>query len=377
MHRTSGLNKIIKTFLFFYFLSFLPLLSGVAGAIKNDNGDTQSLIGVKIDLIYAMHPLMQYYDPQLHLFIKPVDAQTSEEFSKQLNKRKILFEESKKIALPQVDKLKNKITSLSSELKKLENEKSEEIYKLSESVNRAISSKNKTAGEKFSMDKIHETRKKYDEKISEIRRQIDDAVTLTYKTQLDSLKTHYLSPEESAALMDKIDSEIISAVTAVAAIKKASIAANITAAELSGVLTENSAAKAVQTSEKTAGEKNAAALIKTQATAYKPAAVRILSDSAPDYSKAMFFFGSDAYFEDEEKNKSHLKEVINSINLMSAAPQLTSVIEKPDFVKELSPGYFKGEDLTAAVIIYILKNYGFDKRQAEDFFKAVSELENK
>ncbi|OQA80517.1 MAG: hypothetical protein BWY32_00950 [bacterium ADurb.Bin243] len=377
MHRTSGLNKIIKTFLFFYFLSFLSLLSGAAGAVENDNGDPQGVIGVKIDIIYSMHPLMQYYDPQLHLFIKPVDAQTSEEFSKQLNKRKILFEESKKIALPQVDKLKNKITSLSSELKKLENEKSEEIYKLSESVNRAISSKNKTAGEKFSMDKIHEARKKYDEKISEIRRQIDDAVTLTYKTQLDSLKTHYLSPEESAALMDKIDSEIISAVTAVAAIKKASIAANITAAELSGVLTENSAAKAVQTSEKTAGEKNAAALIKTQAAAYKPFAVRVLSDSAPDYSKAMFFFGSDAYFEDEEKNKSHLKEVINSIDLMSAAPRLTSVIEKPDFVKELNPEYFKGEDLTAAVIIYILKNYGFDKRQAEDFFNAVSELDNK
>lgn len=378
MHHISGINKIFKTFLFFYILSFLPLLSGAAAALENDNADQQSIIGVKIALIYSMHPLMQYYDPQLHLFIKPIDAQNAAEFSRQLNMRKALFEESKKAALPQVEKLKNKIMSLSAELKKIENEKSEEIYKLSENVSRAIASKNKTAGDKISLDKIHETRKKYDSKTSEIRGQIDDAGKLIYKTQLDSLKFHYLSPEESAALMNKIDSEIISAVTAVAAMKKACMAANITSAELSGILTGNSAVQLLQTSENAIEEKGATAeFTKTKFEAYKPASVKILSDRAPDYSKAMFFFSSDAYFNDEEKNKAHLGEVINKIDLMSASSQLASVIEKPDFVKKLSPRYFKGEDLTAAVIIYILKNYGFDKRQAEDFFNAVSELENK
>lgn len=341
-------------------------------------GDTR--VSVDINMVYALHPLMQYYDPGLNLFIRPPDAKTDEEFSKEVQKRNAAFELSKEKYAAEIDKLKSKITALGSDLKKLENEKADEISNASEGLDRLLAAgkNNKTganSGNGINFDKIHEIGKNYDLKTAKIRKQLKEAETEYAAAHLKSMSAHYLNAEESAELMKKIDSEIAEAASAVAAAKKSGLIVNRSHAKFikdrnSGIEKKDDDAEA---------ESSEISIFMTGGFNAFTGGAGIITPAgeAPDYSKAQFFYRSDAYsLEDDEANNGadSFKTIAGRIKLAEKSLRMNNAVKKPDSVKEISTDLFEGSDITPAVIIYILRDHGFSKEQAEDIFKAVNEI---
>ena len=361
------------------FLFSAPLIT-CAAAAETPAAGSEACVSVDIDMVYALHPLMQYYDPGLNLFIRPPDAGTDDEFSKEIRKRNAAFESAKVKYAPEIDKLKSTITALGSDLKKLENEKADEISKASENLGRMLSAdKNNKTGNKsgggIDFDKIYEIGKIYDAKIDKIRKQLKEAETEYAGAHIKSMGAHYLNAEESSELMKKIDSEITAAASAVAAVKKAGLIVNRGSAELikdrnPGDEKKEDAA-AVESSEISIFMKNGFNVFAGRAGIITPAG------EAPDYSKAMFFYRSEAYrLEDDEAGNgaNSFKTIAGRIKLNENSLRMNNFVKKPDFVKEIGRDLFEGVDITPAVIIYILRDHGFSKEQAEDIFKAVNEI---
>jgi hypothetical protein len=362
------------------FLFSAPLITCAAAAETVAAGG-EACVSVDIGMVYALHPLMQYYDPGLNLFIRPPDARTDDEFSKEIQKRNAAFELSKVKYAPEIDKLKSKITTLGSDLKKLENEKADEISKASENLAGTLSSakNNKTGGKSgggIDFDKIYDIGKTYDAKIDKARKQLKEAETEYAGAHIKSMGAHYLNAEESAELMKKIDSEIAAAASAVAAVKKAGLIVNRGFAEFikdrnsGGEIKEDAAA--AESSEISIFMKGGFNAFAGRAGILTPAG------EAPDYSKALFFYRSDSYRleDDEAGNGANIfkKNIAGRIKLSENSLRMSNAVKKPDFVKEIGTDLFEGTDITPAVIIYILRDHGFSKEQAEDIFKAVNEI---
>ncbi len=351
-----------------------------AAASDTGAGNVETCVSVDINMVYALHPLMQYYDPGLNLFIRPPDAKTEEEFSGEVRKRNAAFELSKEKYAAEIEKLKSKLTALGSELKKLENEKADEISKASENLAGTLSSaKNNKTGEKsgsgIAFDKIYGIGKTYDLKIAKIQKQLKETEIEYAGAHIKSMGAHYLNAEESAELMKKIDSEIAAAATAVASAKKAGLIVNRGFAKL---IKDRNSGGEIKDNAAAADSSEINIFIKGGFKSFiAGAGIMTPSGEAPDYSKARFFYRSDAYrLEDDEVNNGadSFKTIAGRIKINENYLRMNNAVKKPDSVKEIGPELLEGADITPAVIIYILRDHGFSKEQAEDIFKAVNEI---
>jgi len=338
----------VLIFLFFYFLS-MPAFAADEDKVSLKNGK------VNIKKIYALHPLMQYYDSSLNLFFKPVSMKSTSEFSAEVKKREALFLNLKKSGEIKINELKKKIAEINLKIKNIQELKSAQATKISEKINEKLKSGNNKEKVNFSENKDPV----YDEAMKKLQ-ELDDEMSIYMKKKSDfeeqikkvlweRLQIHYLNFEESRAQMAKINDEIKKYINKVASLNKVGF-----------VINESS-----DTAEKTIMSGN------EPVTNQK----YIIYDFnlKPDYNKAFIIQKPDDFYEDDsQKDDLNIAPVINK-NIES----FSSIIKTPDFIKEIKLSSDEVIDLTSQVIVLLLKDYGFSKENAQSVYNAAEQTKNK
>jgi len=195
-------------------LSFI-LSAGVCGAQtkESDEGDDAIIGTIDIAAVYALHPMMQYYDQKLELFIKaPKQGTTYEEFMKITQTRRDEFKKLFEGQASEIKRLKEEMDVLKKEVKKLDIQKVVEAAPINENFDSQI----QKAADEDSKKKLLAQRtgelvkvdKKFNTEIDAKNKKLNDLLDSYQKIQRSLLKIYYLTPEETAKKFEEITSEI-------------------------------------------------------------------------------------------------------------------------------------------------------------------------
>jgi len=310
-----------------------------------------NLIGtVDMDALYAFHPLMQYYDNNAGLFIKPAgEGVTYAELQKAIELRALDYQQNLEARSGEIAKLKAEIKKVNDEIKKVENISAAKYMKLNDAFSAELAKvKDQKARQEMSRKHNVEFMKvqaEADAGKKSLEEKLSAAMTSCEKAQREILKSYYLSADESADFFKKINDEIKEAINYAAAAKGIKAVIN-TSRISSGVGRADSH-----------GNKTGAGEI--DAVAGKAAAAL---EKGPDYSKVLAILQAGDAGREEEGGKGPgdvLKKIyLNRGEIASLKFGGTTAISN-------SPILTGGEDLTLLAVVYILKKHNVPKENAE------------
>jgi len=177
-------------------------------------GSEESIVAIiDIAAVYALHPMMQYYDPDVDLFIKqPKPGTTFDEFLGIIKNRRNEFQKSFEGNTTEIKRIKNEIDILQQEIKKLGISKAIEAspinQKFTEQIQKTFSEDERKKLLVQRTNEIQKIEKKFDVEIENKNKQLANLLDSYEKIQRSLLKVFYLTPEETSKKFDEINAEI-------------------------------------------------------------------------------------------------------------------------------------------------------------------------
>lgn len=354
--------------------------TGVAQSAKGANASAEDgpasgafIAAVDISVVYALHPLMQYFDQNTGYFIKPPkQAVSHQEFLNIIKTRSGDFKQSAEGNSSEIKRLKAEIETLVKEIEKLENYKITEAGSINEKYDALLKSaepaqqaalNTQRAGE---LDKVE---KKFSGDIGDKNKKLSALLDSQEKLQRSMLKSYYLSPEETAKKFEEINAEIGEAIKAAA--KKNGVKAVI---NLNLLMPAKS--------EKSAAEKNIEDKTKINST------LEYLIANGPDYSKILgalrtFEAGMSKEIISTRDKQYSESEYIKMLQKMQKDQEIESA-KNSFFTKEYisglkpvrkfasNPIVYGGVDITEAVIVPLMVKHGVPAEKARALYEAVT-----
>jgi len=183
---------------------------------------TEAIIGMAdLDAIYAFHPLMQYYDKNAGLFIKPFEGTpAAAELLKAITARNDEYQKNKDSKAAQLAKTKALLQEAEKELKNIENRYSAETIKINERIKEEIMAAKtpeiKQAKQKELQNELNTVQMKMNEETEKKKAAVSELTISCEKTRAALMAYFYQNEAETGATFDKIREEIKEAIIAVA-----------------------------------------------------------------------------------------------------------------------------------------------------------------
>jgi len=200
-----------------------------AEAIDND----EALIAtIDIAAVYALHPMMRYYDSKLDLFIKPPKPGTTfDEFMNIMQSRRKEFQKSYEGYASELKRIKSEIDVLKKEIDRLDYLKNSESAPVIEKFNAQISKAAKEEEKKTILtqrtQELSKIEKKFNIELDKKNKSLS-ALSDSYENiQKTLLKIYYLTPEETLKIFEAINLEIRDTIKFAADKKKVKAVINI------------------------------------------------------------------------------------------------------------------------------------------------------
>ena len=195
-----------------------------AGAAEKNETEEIILGTVDIAALYAFHPLMQYYDQRVDLFIKlPPKNITYQDFFTLTQNRQSEFQKIAADNSSEIKRIKDELALLRQDIQKLDSGKAIEAAPVNEKFDKRIqSAASEDERKKLLMQRTAELEKievKFETDLLNKNKKMSELLDSYEKIQRSLLKIYYLTPEETAAKFEDIDNEIKEAVK-IAAKKK-------------------------------------------------------------------------------------------------------------------------------------------------------------
>jgi len=178
------------------------------------------IAAVDLSLVYQFHPLMQYYDPNLKLFIRPFKVNGSEQLNIAINERGLEFKTAEEKYMPEIKKTGLEISNIQAQIKEIENKRDNEVSQLNEKYKTLINDSG-TAAEKSKkqserMEKITAIQQKYTASIDSLNAKQKPLQDNCNKLIANIKSVYYLNSSESRELIRKINQEVVESIKYVA-----------------------------------------------------------------------------------------------------------------------------------------------------------------
>lgn len=175
--------------------------------------DESFIATVDMATVFALHPLMQYFDQKVGLFIKPPKPGTThQEFLAMIAARKADFQKSMEGNASEINRLKTEIDNLKKEVVRLNVQKYNESAAVDSKYDPQLQNttdevERKNISTQISSELL-KISKKFDSEIAAKTKKIGDLLDSYEKIQRSLLKLYYLTPEETAKMFEAISGEI-------------------------------------------------------------------------------------------------------------------------------------------------------------------------
>ncbi len=195
-------------------LSFIASAGVCNAQTKESDESGDAIIGtIDIAAVYALHPMMQFYDQKLGLFIKaPKQGTAYDDFLKITQTRRDEFKKLFEGQASEIKRLKEEVDVLKKEVKKLDVQKVIEAAPINEDFDARIQKAvDEDAKKKLLAQRTAElvkVDKKFNTEIEAKNKKINDLLDSYQKIQRSLLKIYYLTPEETAKKFEEITTEI-------------------------------------------------------------------------------------------------------------------------------------------------------------------------
>ncbi len=347
--------------------------SAKAANAPAEDGGGAFIAAVDISIVYALHPLMQYFDQNTGYFIKPPkQAVSHQEFLNIIKTRSGDFKQSAEGNSSEIKRLKTEIETLVKEIEKLENYKITEAGVVNEKYDALLKSAEpaqQTALSTQRAGELDKVEKKFAGDIGDKNKKLSALLDSQEKLQRSMLKSYYLSPEETAKKFEEINAEIGEAIKAAA--KKNDVKAVI---NLNLLMPAKS--------EKFMDEKNIEDKTKINST------LEYLISNGPDYSKILgalrtFESGMSKEIISTRDKQYSESEYIKMLQKMQKDQEIESA-KNSFFTREYisglkpvrkfasNPIVYGGVDITEAVIVPLMIKHGVPAEKAKALYRAVS-----
>ncbi|HOT77620.1 MAG TPA: hypothetical protein PK467_17675 [Candidatus Wallbacteria bacterium] len=299
-----------------------------------------------IDLaaVYALHPMMNYYDPALNLFIKPAPKGSSHaDFVALISERRKQYNKEAAAKAHELQKIKDDIETVWKEIKKSGTKKLADYDILEKKYAPLLQS---TTGEaelkKYRLQYAAASKEFYDKYDAEFKgkqKKLSSLLDAQEKIQFSLLRNYYLAPEETDKIFEQIDADIKEAVKIAA--KKNNVKAVLNFNMLNADI-KNKPAQATAAEKKLTSDE-----------------LEALLKAGPDYSKPLETLKGYESFNDKSSGFN---------------PQLFSSDFSPSGGLAVRPLVTRGKDLTWFTIITLMVKNGIPKEKAEAVSDVISEI---
>ncbi len=328
---------------------------------------------VDVAAIYAFHPMMQYYDPKVDLFIKlPAKNTTYDDFLTVTQNRRNEFQKAADANSSEIKRLKGEMDVLNQEIQRLGADKAAEAMPVNEKFDKQIQSAGSEDAKRnllaLRTEELNKIEAKFDGVLQNKNKKMSDLLDSYEKIQRSLLKIYYLTPEETAEKFEEINNEIKEEVKIAA--KKNGVKAVINfSLAVSEFQNERPGDKSLEEKKKINSE------------------LEELLSGGPDYSKAMnllnTFDAKSLKNSDDETMKApeHVKflkqlsadnEKKNASKLFFSKKYLMRL--KPIASVTSTPFIYGGTDLTWFTLISIMVRNGVPKEKAEAASEVISKM---
>ncbi len=369
----------VKILSFFMILSLLCLngLCFAQGKAKT-TGDSEEkaepvfLATVDISLIYALHPVMQYFDQSTRLFIKPPkNTVNSQELLNIIKTRANEFKQSAERNSAEIKRLKSEIDVLNKEIEKIESYRIAELDAVNDKYDALAKDPQASAeagNESQRASELERIGKKYNGDINEKNKKLSGLLDSYEAICRSMLKTYYLTAEETEKKFIEINSEVNEAIESAA--KKYGAKAIINLGLFIPLKAENDfAAKTIQEKTKINAE------------------LEYLISNGPDYSKIL---GALRTFE-----AGFSKDLVNTRNMQYSETEYIKMLRKMqkdqdieavknsfftrEYIKTLpqvrkltaNPIVYGGVDITRAAAVAVMVKNGMAEEKAAALYETV------
>ncbi|HNY10812.1 MAG TPA: hypothetical protein PKK26_04385 [Candidatus Wallbacteria bacterium] len=343
-----------------------------AVAKANEKGDAY-IATIDIAAVYALHPMMQYYDEKVGLFIKPPKKETTyDDFLKITQARNNDFKKLFEGQASEIKRMKGEIDVLKTEMKRLEYQKAVESAPINETFEAEISKAAKNEDKKKLIiernNLLGSIQTKYDIEIEKKSKTLSGLLDSYEKIQRSLLKVYYLTPEETAKKFEEITLEIKETIKLAA--KKKGVKAVVNSNYFSGKPEKK------KTVEKSVEEKTRA-----------NSDLEELLKNGPDYSKALGILrtlesgmAKDVVkTRNPEYNETEYVKMLQKMNKDREKEDISKNYHSKDYIAHLdqliettlSPVFYGDTDLTWLTVISIMVKNGISKEKAETISEVI------
>ena len=334
---------------------------------KADEKTDAYIATIDIAAVYALHPMMQYFDEKVGLFIKPPKQETTyDDFLKIAQSRNNDYKKSFEGQASEIKRLKGEIDILKNEIKKLEYQKSVEASPINDTFETEITKAATDADKKKLIiqrnNLLGGVETKYNIEIDKKNKTLSGFLDSYEKIQRSLLKVYYLTPEETAKKFEEITSEIKDTIKFAA--KKKGCKAVVNTTYFSGK-TEKKKPVEKSVEEKTRANADLEELLKNGPDYSKALGIlrTLESGMAPDVVKTRNpEFNETEYMKMLQKmNKDREKEdILKNYHSKDYMNRLDQLIETTSM-----PVFYGGTDLTWLTVISLMVKNGIAKEKAE------------
>ncbi|HOD41842.1 MAG TPA: hypothetical protein PKL57_14880 [Candidatus Wallbacteria bacterium] len=299
-----------------------------------------------IDLatVYALHPMMNYYDPSLNLFIKPAPkGATHADFVALISERRKQYNKEAAAKAHELQKIKDDIETVWKEIKKSGTKKMTDFDLLEKKYAPLLQkTTNEVELKKNQLQYAEASREFYDKYDAEFKgkqKKLSSLLDAQEKIQFSLLRNYYLPPEETDKIFEQINADIKEAVKIAA--KKNNVRAVLNFNMLNADF-KNKSLQGVEAEKKLTSDETEA----------------LLKDG-PDYSRPLETLKAYESFNDKTPGFN---------------PRLFSSEFSPSGGLSARPLVTRGKDLTWFTVITLMVKNGIPKEKAEAVSDVISEI---
>lgn len=345
------------------FLLLIPLDVRVLAAEEQKTPAVEEkvepLIGtVDLAVVYSFHPLMQYYNHDLGLFLKPFkgENQSYEKLLSLIEARNKEYKAAKDAVAPEIKRLKTEYDEINRQISKVESicvfEASSANDKMLQEAAAAKSDSEKDEISRKYRKKTFDIQKKLEAETAALKSKLSEITVSNDRIFNSLLELHYLNRENSDKLLSDINSEIREALSYAA--KKTNVRAimNVGAMEIR--------------------KPDYMEMSPALPAAAVPAKPRDAEGIVPDYNPILSMLRNFEYKPDSVHNPKNIRNIFMNSTFIPLLENNRKMTKIKGVIND--PILFGNTDLTPMVVIYLMAKNGISREKAElllDFFNSA------
>jgi len=202
------------------------------GAERKTDVSDNFIGSVDLDTVLAFHPLMLYFDADLKLFLKPAENLISTvDFNRIVETRNVDFIRSRDANMPEIRRLRSEAAIAAAELAKLGARAEAEINNLNERFKEIIAQADDEKDRQARIEKqqsgVAGLKNEYAVEEKRLKNKLKE-ISASLDVHLNSLlKHHYLTAAESAGLLARVEKEVLDAIKTVAGREGITVVVNV------------------------------------------------------------------------------------------------------------------------------------------------------